>query len=603
MATARRWYFYGVAFISQMMLFGGVVGLLRELLAFRGAGPANRALYISLIAVGLPVYLLHWWLAQRAVQRGSDARGATLRKAYIYGVQAVTTFFAFDSLHNLLSSLLTPVGLPSDAVLQLAVLIASALFWGYHARLARADARLEPESGGGATIRRWYQFGLAASALVVWSLAAHFIIVRMVVLATGTGVAGNAQQFLLTDNITLLVTGLVAWLPVWLMLQRRAAEDVDEQRSVLRKFYLYAAVLAGAGFALFSLAAWLQAFLAIVFGEPAPAVGALVEDTANSLVTSLLGALIWFYHARVLDSDARTLAEAPRQAAIRRLYYYLVAGVSLTALLFGIAQTAEILVRVLMDWQPAVAPEGWWRRLLAWGVAATVVGLPVWLRAWRRMQSVALAATLAGSAERRATLRKIYLYGVALVTALVVLVNLASALYQLLRLALGESSGSGLLGDFAGGLVNTIVVAVAWFYHIIAIRRDGSFAPAQPLAAGKALTVVIAADGAEDFGAMLAVRLRVALPNGEVVVLLAAGDRAAQLARADILVATPSGLLRNTDLSAGAAKPALPILLVPLAGDHVSVLGQTAPMTADQAADAAVEWLRNNSRTGQPPAS
>ena len=34
MATARRWYFYGVAFVSQLMLYGGVVGLLRETLGF-----------------------------------------------------------------------------------------------------------------------------------------------------------------------------------------------------------------------------------------------------------------------------------------------------------------------------------------------------------------------------------------------------------------------------------------------------------------------------------------------------------------------------------------------------------------------------------------
>ena len=45
MATARRWYFYGVAFVSQLMLYGGVVGLLRETLGLRAFGTGNRSLY------------------------------------------------------------------------------------------------------------------------------------------------------------------------------------------------------------------------------------------------------------------------------------------------------------------------------------------------------------------------------------------------------------------------------------------------------------------------------------------------------------------------------------------------------------------------------
>ena len=58
-------------------------------------------------------------------------------------MQVVTTFFALDSLRNLLSGLFAASTLPNDLLVQAAVLLASAAFWAYHARLARNDAAVE----------------------------------------------------------------------------------------------------------------------------------------------------------------------------------------------------------------------------------------------------------------------------------------------------------------------------------------------------------------------------------------------------------------------------------------------------------------------------
>lgn len=600
MATARRWYFYGVAFVSQMMLFFGVLGLSSELLAERGVGPTERALYSALIIVGLPVYALHWWLAQRAVQRGDDERGAILRKVYFYAAQAVTTLLALSALHEALTQLLG--GRFSIAALDehLVALLVSVVFWGYHFWLARHDAAIEPESGGGATARRWYQFGVTAAGLWLWTIALRRLALDLIAFFTSSVTTTNYWSNVLSESTALFIIGMIAWLPMWLRLQQRVARDGDEQHSVLRKFYLYAAVFLGAAFSLFSLAAWLQSFLKILMGDPAPSAAALTEGTGNSLVTAIIGALVWAYHARVLQDDARLVREAPQQASIRRLYYYLVAAISLTALIVGVANIGEMLLRLVMDWRPAfVSASDWWRERLAWGVAATLVGLPVWLRAWRRMQNTALAANAQGQAERGATLRKVYLYGVALVGAVVVLFNLSSAAYQFLRVVLGEMSSNLVLGDVAGALVNSGVAAAAWLYHLVAIRQDSALARETVVErAAHTLKVIVAHDDGE-FTSSLQAQMQRHLPTVELITLREnAADYQAQLQSADLVVLPLPNLMSSATWGDALNRVQAKVLLVPLAHAGFSVLGQSSAPRSAQAAQQTVQWIQSQLSRG-----
>ena len=239
--------------------------------------------------------------------------------------------------------------------------------------------------------------------------------------------------------------------------------------------YLYGAVFVGAALALFSLAAWLQMFISIAFGDPVPPAAVLAGDTTDVLVAALLGALVWAYHARVLAADARLPSEAPRQTSIRRLYDYLVAVISLTAWVAGVALALQTLILIVMNWYPLDNTDvRFWHRQLAWGAAMTVVGLPVWLRTWWRVQSVASALGTTGQAERSAILRRVYLFGTALVSALVVLLNLANAANHGLALVLGEATGNDIPGRIAMSLSWALVVSLPWLYHLRAIQRDGA---------------------------------------------------------------------------------------------------------------------------------
>jgi hypothetical protein len=254
-----------------------------------------------------------------------------------------------------------------------------------------------------------------------------------------------------------------------------------------------------------------------------------------------------------------------------------------------VALSLETLLRMALDWRPEQAAAGWWRDPLALGIAAIVVGLPVWLRAWRRMQGVALADTEAGREERRATLRKIYLYGVALAGALVVLFNLASAAYQILQVLLGESGGTVLAGNIAGALVNSLVAAVAWLYHIYAIQRDGTMARTAGGARETTLTVALA-DGGGEFGAALLAQLRRDLPNAQYVAL----GESPLAPQADLVVVPLASLVRDASVSAALAGARGRVLVVPLAHEGLSVLGQSGAPSVSQAAAQVSKWIRSS---------
>ena len=217
MNVARRVYFYGVAFASLVMLAIGLNGL-GELLLDRLAGvlpgagqTVSRPLSeltqsVALVLVGLPVWLLHWRLAQRAAEREEGEREAALRRLYLYAVLLTFAlrwaFSANELLQAALGALLgadlsTGRGALGRALLApLPWIVVSGALWAYHRQVVVGDRRLVGEAGASATLRRWYVYGLAFAGLLVMlnGAAGAFRLAweSLAAVALGTAVLGNA---------------------------------------------------------------------------------------------------------------------------------------------------------------------------------------------------------------------------------------------------------------------------------------------------------------------------------------------------------------------------------------------------------------------------
>ncbi|HXF61638.1 MAG TPA: DUF5671 domain-containing protein, partial [Caldilineaceae bacterium] len=87
--------------------------------------------------------------------------------------------------------------------------------------------------------------------------------------------------------------------------------------------------------------------------------------------------------------------------------------------------------------------------------------------------SIARREDRIGLEERASGPRKVYLYGVALAGALLILFYLAQVVYRLLLVLLGEPATVLMSGMTADEIARSAIAAVLWTVHVLAIRRDG----------------------------------------------------------------------------------------------------------------------------------
>ncbi len=471
MSSIRRWYIYLVSAISLQAVAWAIIALLRNLLISRLNPPRTAiAFEIAVILIGLPIFLAHWLWGQRLAGKAVEERGATLRRFYLYGTMAafLGPFAAngFDLIGTLLRAASTldrrPYELTSgDAVAyHLLALLVLGVLWFYHQRSAAGDARIIPETGGAATVRRLYVLGFSGAGLVT-TTGAIILLLRWIMFQFGRDVVGGSSLDVgLMTEITRLIVGVALWLIFWRWAQRLFDGPSEEEReSALRKLYLYGAVFIGALSAVANSTAILAGVFRRVLGLPP-------EGDVRIPLPVIIGmGVLWAYHAFVIQDDAQKAGEAPRQAGVRRLYLYLVAAVGLSALLIGLSGDVSVIIRSLGEGFGIELQEQ-----LAWFTAAIIAGLPVWILPWRQAQNRAVEPGPAGADARRSTVRKIYVYFFLFVATMTVLSSAVFIVYRILSWFLGLDAPT--LSELGHSIAFSVIAVGVWFYHGFILRSD-----------------------------------------------------------------------------------------------------------------------------------
>jgi hypothetical protein len=584
MSNVRRAYIYLACIASLEAVAWAVISLLRNLLASGSTTSLeNTALQIATIVVGLPVFVVHWLWAQRLAGREREERGAVLRRLYLYGAMALflgsaipNAFDLFDGLLRLAFGL-RPEGYRYPGLSQSAVFVhhlvamaVLALLWAYHWRVAAADAREIPEEGRAATVRRWYVYGFSAAGLTMTALAVIHLS-RWLMFRLGGGTVYTRQADLARE-VARLAVGLPLWLVFWQWAQRLfAVPDEEERDSVLRKVYLYLAVL----LSVLATVTTLTVLLADGLGRLLPVAGSESGggDIREALAILLGGGLVWAYHAYVLRRDADLAGEPATAAWVRQWYHYLVAAIGLGALLGGLAGVLSLLVRALagVSFVRGLPEEA------AWFTALILIGLPVWILPWRRVQLAATAPGPGGDVESRSLVRKIYLYFYLFVATMTVLGSGVYVVFRLISLALGVAQRGNLLADLGQALAYSLLAVGIWLYHGACLRADGRRIRGLQSERLSRLRVVLLEVADEPLSRDLLERLRRELPglNFEVLEATAVGTPPA-LAEADLIVGPWSVLVANDEVArAIAASPAAKVLLLtPRQGWHWAGAGK-----------------------------
>ena len=475
----RRLYIYIVAAASFGMLLIGLINLgttaLNQILNTVPPYSNVRDAYAGFGAVtlvGLPVWGIHWWIAQRLARRNPDERASAIRRLYLYVVLAATGIALAIYLRRFIEDAVGFVlGVSNDGASVTraiwAVLILAG-FWLYHFRTAAVDRTAVGEAGTSATLRRWYAYGLLFLGLAFLLFGARNLLQQIWVLLVDRAQVITPGGLVPTALATML-TGLLIFGFHSQWTSRPPIVD-DDHHSTLRAVQRFLALTGCVALTLFGASQLLYYALARVLGIEHP--GGVSTDIfvaiASPVATLIVFGLAWLWIRQQLAVDAGE-TEAARQAGVRHLYTHLVAFLALATLAIGAAGLLWTLSDQVLNRLLSHTP-GEWRDKTSLFVTLVVVGAPMWLTHWRQSPD---------PAERYTLSRRLYLYATLLGSVLAVLISGAIFVYRLLALVLGTSdAGGGAPVVDMGRATSVILVAAAiGLYHWRALRSDAAARP------------------------------------------------------------------------------------------------------------------------------
>jgi len=482
MQSLRRLYLYAVTFVSLEVVLWGSIGLGRAFAAGgrAGEGSTNQlAQALAFILVGIPVFLLHWSLAQRAARREPGERSALLRAIFLYGVLLATLLPVVNNSLALLDRLLT-IAFGMDPVMaalggaqtfsdNLFAILLNALAAAYFYSVLRTDWKAGPVGDDFAVLRRLFRYLALVYFLIMAVIGAQRVLEYLLRLLSP---AARPDLALLSSSLALLLVGVSLWLLTgWII--SRSLDEAGERESLLRWVVLISVVLASAVVGLFFMLVLLQILLEEVLGRGStPA--ELIDEVAMTLSIGIAFGAAWVYYSRLLREEKVYVSglapqETKRFVLLRRIQAYVMTSFGLTVALLGLQVLLEDLLDLVlpggMDWELALI-EG-----ISFGMAALVVGLPVWILNWRPLAREAAAEGESGDEARRSVIRRGYLYLVLFAGVMGVMFSTGALIYQLLRALLGESTPD-LLYQTLAQLKTMLVFAALLAYHAWVLRQD-----------------------------------------------------------------------------------------------------------------------------------
>jgi hypothetical protein len=496
MRTIRRLYVYLVSFISLEVVIWGLIGLVRSMVGGEliGRNASQLASALSLIAVGIPVFLLHWWLAQGNIG-DHEERFARLRTIFLYGALLVTLIPISQNVLALVNHIWLQIfNLPAQMAFigegqtwldNIIAVVMNGLIAAYINSVLRKDWEVTPQGSTLPETRRLYRY-----VWVVYGLAMVVGGIQQVlffILNIGSAIIGKGQGVSLANGLALLITGTPVWIYAWRTVQQ-SLSDLEEGQSTLRLVILYALSLIGVGGVLIPAGLGLDVIFRFILGENMKLGGVLTEISAPLSAAIPFGG-VWAYYGHLLTTEVTALPDTPRRTGLRRLYYYILAFVGLITTLLGLNTLLTFIIDMLLQtstWVGSLRPR------LAIALATLTIGLPLWVITWRPMVAEACLDGERGDHARRSLVRKVYLYLALFVGVIGVMVSAGSLIYQLLSKLLGTPADNYQRTSWM--LVELVVLFVALLsYHWATLRKDGRLAEQYLAARHEAFPVLVLA--------------------------------------------------------------------------------------------------------------
>lgn len=447
--SIRRLFHYSLLFFSVIIAGVGIAGLLGRTLDFGRVIAESRtdlARNLSFTIVGIPLtYLFARW-SNRNLKDDPSERNSFAWHAYLTVASITSLAIALFGLHDTLSWAIGNDAYRGSALSQLLVWT---FIWIFHLRLSsRVGDANRPQfligSGIGLSIIAVGLGGLIGNSLE------SFINLEKEVLSI------ERTNPIVNSGITLLMG-----LPVWLIYWYRGA--LTFTREFLWHAYVFLAGIA-ASFITFVIGLSVALYDSLVwfFGDTGKSSAAQhFFSTASALGAAASGLAIWLYHRSLLSED-RTRTE------LRRIYEYIVSGVSLIAASLGVL---TIIVAAIESLTPSdISGGGEGANSLILAVTLLLVGAPIWWFFWNRIEHEVLKA----QEDLASPTRRIFLLMLFGVSAVAAVISLISGLFLLFDDILNSELGMNTLRDtrFVIGILLTNAAISGYHWAIYRSEKE-----------------------------------------------------------------------------------------------------------------------------------
>ncbi|MGR2752203.1 DUF5671 domain-containing protein [Agromyces arachidis] len=469
--TVRRLIVYGLLFVLVVIAAIGLAGLLGRAVdagaALAGGGVADLALWLAFALIAGPLAAVLWWVVWRRLTDEGE-RSSLAWGLYLTAMYTVSLIVATSALMATATAAIEARWLPAE----FATAVVWAAVWVWHRWMSRHPRR-----------------GPVRLRAVPWVIAAVYGLVLLVSGAIGVLaplldealVGGTAPALAGAPwwrlSLTALVGAVVGGLVWWWHWYR------DDVRSLRTGFagvaLVVVGVLGGAAVMLGGLGTALWVGLRLAF-DPADTVGEILAPLGTALAAAAVGAVVWVVHRRIA---------AARSTGTRRAADLVMSALGLAAAAAGIGVVVNAALGALVS--PLVAADT--RSLLLGGIAALVVGAPVWWVHWHPTRPPTPEdLTYQG--------RRVYLIAVFGLSAVVGLITLLVVGFRLFEFALDATSGASLVDRIRAPLGLLTATVLVFAYHFAVWRRDRAAIVEQGIAPSRRIgrVVLVTADAAPE---------------------------------------------------------------------------------------------------------
>lgn len=479
MKTIRRLYFYAVASISIEVVMWGIISLLRSIFNANKIvdSASTLAQALSLILVGVPIFLVHWSWAQRISAKDDEEKTASVRAVFFYGILLATLIPVVQNLLALVDRtfLVTANLFTSRAIIggsqtwidNLIAIVINLLLAAYFWNILKDEWRTLPETENFAEIHRLYRFIWMLYGLLMVVFGAQQALDYAFTLSA-KNVLGVIGRETAVNAIALLVIGAPIWFLSWRILQD-IVPDPAERESYLRLGVLYLLSLGGVIVVLTAGGSLIYMILMHAFGDGRDFTE-FMQNIGGPISIGVPFGVVWAYYGKWLNQQFVYDEDTPRRAGKRRLYFYILSFLGLAATFFAVVSLFSVVIDLLTS--KTYISGGGFNTPLSSALAALIVGLPLWLMTWRPAQADALEDGSVGDHARRSIIRKTYLYLVLFAAVIGGMASAGGLIFTLINAALG-----GDTGNFTNSTLNTLQTLVLFIvlllYHLSALRKDG----------------------------------------------------------------------------------------------------------------------------------